>query len=140
MATSLIQFGTDALTVTLENAKQKSTTVRLLTAKEFKDAKGLKGQEARKAYNDYLRTHGGANTAGLAAAMSSGELLVKSAKDYRGSLTVSFIKKSAIKDPVKAVPAVVVPKTAEEIMAMIAKLQVQAAALAAKQAPTAPTK
>lgn len=73
--------------------------MRLLTAKEFKESRGLKGQDGRREYNEYLRTQGRANTAGLAAALTKGDLLVKGYRDFKGSLSVSFAKAGAIKDP-----------------------------------------
>jgi hypothetical protein len=85
------------------------TTVRLQTAKEFKSAQGLKGQDGRRAYNAYLREQGKASTAGLAAALTGGELLVRSYRDSKGSVGVNFIKASAIKDPVAKADRVVPP-------------------------------
>lgn len=94
---ALVSFNTEAQSVTVTS--KFGTTVRLQTAKEFKAAKGLKGQAARKEYNAYLREQGKASTAGLAAALTTGELLVRSYRSSKGSVSVNFMKASAIKDP-----------------------------------------
>jgi hypothetical protein len=134
-ATSLISFDASANAVTSYNEKMKTTTLRLLTAKEFKTARGLKGNAASVAYNAYIREHGLANTAGLAAALTSGELLVRSARDSSKSLNVSFVKKSAIKDPaVKSAPAPEVTALETEVAnlkAMLAGLGAKAEEIAA---------
>lgn len=96
----LVQFNQSANVVT--TTTKAGTTVRLQTAKEFKTEKGLKGQEARRQYNAYLREQGKASTAGLAAALTTGQLLARSYRDSKGSVGVNFIKASAIKDPVRA--------------------------------------
>lgn len=139
MTTSLVQFGSEALTMTLENAKQKSTTVRLLTAKEFKDGKGLKGQAGRTAYNAYLRESGGANTAGLAGLMSSGELLVLGRKSYAasGKHVITFIEKSKIKDPTAKVEA---PGAREALQSELDNLKALLAGLGATEADLAKAK
>lgn len=133
-ANSLVSFNANANAVESYNSKMKTTTVRLLTAKEFKGARGLKGNEASRAYNAYIREHGLANTAGLAAALTSGDLLVRSARDSAKSLNVSFVKKSAIKDPVakvaEAVPAAVLDENAK-LRALLKSLGATAADLAA---------
>jgi hypothetical protein len=108
-ATSLVTF--DAGTRTVALVGRGYSGVRLQTAAEFKRSRGLKGQEARRHYNEYLRLNGRANTGGLAAAMSTGELLVTGFRDYEksGRMNVTFMRKDRIKDPVKkeaAAPAV----------------------------------
>lgn len=123
----LVQFQADASVVSTQNARTGTTTVRLQTAKEFKTAKGLKGQEGRKAYNEYLREHGKANTAGLAAALTSGELLVKGVRDSKNSMAVSFVKASSIKDPAPVKAAV---PTKEEALAVLGLTQEQLELLA----------
>lgn len=93
----LVSFSDKTKTVTTTN--KTGTVVRLMTAKEFKQANHVKGQEARRKYNDYLREHGKASTAGLAAELTKGNLLVRSFRDSRGSMAVSFIKADKLKDP-----------------------------------------
>jgi hypothetical protein len=112
--TALVQFGQSASVVTTSN--KWGTTVRLMTAKEFKTAKGIKGQDARRQYNDYIKEHGKANTAALAAALTSGELLVRSARDSKSSVGVNFIKASSLKAPA---PVVAAQPTIEDACAML---------------------
>lgn len=95
---SLVQFGSSSDVVT-KQSKTGGTTVRLLTAKEFKTARGLKGNEASREYNAYLREQGRANTAGLAAAMSTGQLLVKRLTGTKNGCTVGFVFADGLKDP-----------------------------------------
>ena len=94
---ALIEYGQDTQIVTKQT--KFGHTVRLMTAKEFKEMHGLKGQEGKRMYNEYLRERGKANTAGLAAALTSGDLFVKGYTDRKNSLTVQFTKASSIKDP-----------------------------------------
>ena len=118
MSTALVSFGADASAVSSHNAKTGVSTVRLMTAKEFKTAKGLTGQAAKKAYNDYLREQGKANTAGLAAAMTSGELLVKGYQAGKNGLRVSFAYASKLKDPKSQADAAMSQEDAELVAAL----------------------
>jgi hypothetical protein len=72
-----------------------------------------------------LRDNGQANTAGLAAALTSGELLVRGVQDSAKSMRVSFIKRSQIRDP-KANGSEgpsLSEATPEHLQAALAKLQ-----------------
>ena len=130
MQNSLIKFGQASSAVMSTNPKTGGTSVRLLTAREFKNEYGLKGKEATRQYNDYLRAQGRANTAGLAAALTSGELLVKGFSDFRTSLRVSFVKASKLKDPkTNEKPAV----TRETALAELGLTEEKLAALLAAQ-------
>lgn len=99
MQNSLVTFNSNSNVVVSVNPKTQAETVRLMTAKEFKTSKGIKGNEAKRQYNAYLKEHGKASTAGLAAALTSGELLVTSVRDSKNKLAVSFTKASSLKDP-----------------------------------------
>ena len=94
----LVSFSTTDI-VKSQNSRTGSVTVRLMSAKEFKTARGLSGQEGKRQYNDYLREQGKANTAGLAAAMSTGELLVKRFQSTKNGCSVGFVKRDSIRDP-----------------------------------------
>lgn len=94
-------------------------TVRLMTAREFKEARNVKGQEAKKAYNEYLRTNGRASTAALAAALTSGELLVKGYRDGKNAVSVNFVKASSLKDPDADKGKTVDEMTEEELLAAL---------------------
>ncbi len=103
-AMQLVTFdATSAQMVCAVNPKSKASTMRLFSAKEFKaqlaGADDMTGNERKAAFNAYLRQYGKAGTGGLAAAMSSGELLVKGVTDSKNGLTVRFIKAGSIKDP-----------------------------------------
>jgi hypothetical protein len=111
MNQALVSFEPTASAVTTTN--KFGTTIRLQTAKEFKTAKGLKGQDGRRQYNAYLSAQGKASTAGLAAALTGGELLVRSYRDSKGSVGVNFIKASSIKDPVAHGASAAQPTEAE---------------------------
>lgn len=118
MQTSLIQFNQSASAIVTQNSRTNAVSVRLLSAKEYKDQHGLKGKDGTRQYNDYLRQQGRANTAGLAAALTSGELLVKGFRDFKGSMNVNFVKASQIKDP-KAAEKPVITEAELELLAAV---------------------
>jgi hypothetical protein len=94
---NLVQFDTAANAVTSFNEKTKTTSCRLLNKKEFSNSRNLKGGEAKRAFNEYLRVQGKVNTAGLAGALTTGELLVKGVQDTPNGMTVRLVKASSLK-------------------------------------------
>lgn len=104
--TSIVSFNANANAIAISNPKQGMTGARLMTAAEWKKANGL-GLTARQksnGYNAYLRESGKANTAELAAAMTSGRLLVTAHKAWNksGKRQVTFIDADKLKDKVEA--------------------------------------
>jgi hypothetical protein len=78
--------------VPVQTSTKSGTTNRLLTAKEFKDATGLKGNAASAAYNNYIRA-GAPNAIGdLVRRVANGELAPVSERDSSKSVTVRFVK------------------------------------------------
>lgn len=128
-ATSLVSFGADSNAVTVENAKQHSVTVRLMTKQEFKIAKGLKGNAATNGYNAYIREKGESNPEGLIKGIASGALIVRSIKDFEGSenMHVSLIKRANLRDRLpKGAAAPAKPQTREELLALLAACDAKA--------------
>lgn len=133
MASSLITFDASANAVT--TTKKSGTTVRLMTAKEYKHAKGLKGQAGRRAYNAYLLEQGKANTAGLAAALTSGELLIKSWRNGKNAGTIGYVKRSSIVPAAEEAKTFASTLSDKELLAIIEARKVAPAAPAGEQAP-----
>lgn len=126
-ASSLVEYGFNGNAITTVNEKMKCTTVRLLTAKEYKTKRGLKGNAGTIAYNAYLRAEGQANPEGLIKKLASGDLILRSVKDFPGSMQFGVIKKSALRDPVGRVAAPVA-MTREELLAQLAALDAKTSA------------
>ena len=98
MSVAVITFG-EKTEVAKKTYRGGYTGERLLSAVEYKRAHDLKGSEGKRAYNQYLRENGKANTAGLAAALTTGELLVKGYRPSKNGLQISLLHASMIKDP-----------------------------------------
>jgi hypothetical protein len=108
-ATSLVQFNAQSSAVTLFNEKTGMTGARLMSAKEFKTAKGLKGSEGKKQFNAYLRLHGLDNNVGFSEKLTRKEVFITSGKCWEsGRFQISGILATKVVDPVDkaAVPAV----------------------------------
>ncbi len=130
---SLIEFGSAANAVTTVNEKMHCTTVRLLTKQELKAQRGLKGNAATIAYNDYLRKEGASNPERMIKKLASGELIVRSVKDYPGSMAISVLKRDKIVDPKTKTPAAASPEIAA-VMDEVTKLRTLLKSLGATEA------
>lgn len=93
----LVKFNTTDLITT---TTKFGTCTRLMSAKEFKAARGLTGNAAKLEYNNYLRMNGKSSTALLAAKLTTGEWIPKIERDTKHTHTVTFLKTASIKDPV----------------------------------------
>ena len=108
-ATSLVQFNAQSFAVTLFNEKTGMRGERLMTASEFKKAKGIKGSEAKRQYSGYLELNGKGNTADFAALCTTGKILVTGNRywDNSGKGQLSYVVADKLEKPVdKAVTAV----------------------------------
>ena len=125
--TNLVEFkGTETINGALVIGKRTVGSMgRLMTAREYKEKHGVKGNAAKKSYAEYVLKEGAISTATLAGEMASGNLLVKSFKAYdkAGTTTVTFIKKSAVQANLDKAskPAVAAPPTVDEAEAALAK-------------------
>jgi hypothetical protein len=124
----MVQFESTVAVVRTENAKTKTTGIRLQTAKEWKEANSAANisrtsNQVKQAYNDYLRTAGAANTAGLAAALTTGKLLVKGVQNTPKGMTVRFLKADAM----EAAPVNASALGVKELMDALKAKQVEAA-------------
>jgi hypothetical protein len=100
-ATSLVQFNAQSSAVTLFNEKTGMTGARLMSAKEFKTAKGLKGSEGKKQFNAYLRLHGLDNNVGFSEKLTRKEVFITSGKCWEsGRFQISGILATKVVDPV----------------------------------------
>lgn len=95
MTTDLVQFGTNA--VVLRNERTKMTGARLMTCKEYKLANGVKGNEAKKGYSEYLMKNGVNCNARLAEAIAKGEIVTTSFKRWetKGKFQVAGMTSAA---------------------------------------------
>lgn len=136
---NLIQFGSNTSVVKKEttNAKGEVTavSVRLQSAREYKDAHGLKGQVGKRAYNAYLAENGKANTAAFAAAMSTGQILIKGFKKTRVGGSVTFVDAATVAPEIAADElARIKAEVRKEIMAEQARERAEIAAAEAEEA------
>lgn len=117
--TSLVQFGQGASTVEISNDKTGCKGARLLSAAEFKRTldKALSAREKANKFNAYLRESGKANTAALAGALTSGELLVVGFKGWEksGKSQVTFLDASKVVDKAAKAEAGTVSSLEQEI-------------------------
>lgn len=107
---------------------------RLPTKAEFKAGNpGLKGNALSRAYNAVIREHGqrGANFVG--AFIAEKGLLLKGIRDTKNTVTISLVKKSAVKDPTtKAVAAAPSQADIKAALASMSREDLEALLKAAK--------
>jgi hypothetical protein len=103
--TSLVKFESNMSIVPLRNDKFKMVGERLLTPKEFKTSRNLKGNEGKRAYNAYMIENGKRLNGDLGKQMMEGKYIVKTRKDYAtGVVQVKLQEVIKIVDPVDAPP------------------------------------
>ncbi len=96
---NLVVFGGGVKTVSSVNSKTGGTSVRVLRAGEFREEykskhPGATNKEIKREYAAYYRGAIGANTASLAAAMTTGELGVEGYRVNKdgSKVVVTFVK------------------------------------------------
>ncbi len=72
---NLAVFNTDTKTVSRQ-LTSGAVTNRLLSAAEYKRNHGLKGQEGKRQYNEYARTHGLLANQNVAAQLAGGRIVI----------------------------------------------------------------
>lgn len=129
-ASAITVFKTDKGVVSTDS--KQGHCDRLMTAKEFKDSRGVKGQDAKRQYLEYVRANGLNANAYVSALIAKGEIVVKGVQRGKNGGRISYATAASLEPkPVKESP---MAKQLADANAIIAANNKRIAELEARQA------